>query len=129
MLNISYLSNIGDKAILNIFLLLNLEEKWIFKMISNRNLVTLFNLFVCIHINYVNGYPCKDGSDSDDCTCFTGTSGAIGTCNCSPTSVRQGQPCASYLVDGNAVDSVRLQYIYYELTNSWILKFLSSGVC
>ncbi len=78
-------------------------------MISNINLIILFHLFVCIHINYGSGYECSDDSYSNDCTCSTGTSGAIGTCNCAaktPTNVRQGQPCASYLVGGNAVDSV-----------------------
>jgi hypothetical protein len=74
-------------------------------MISNRNLVMLFHLFVCIHINYEAGYSCFDGSNSNDCTCSTGTSGAMGTCICSPTtSVRQGQPCAYDSVNG--VDSV-----------------------
>jgi hypothetical protein len=69
-------------------------------MISNLNLVMLFHLFVCIHFNYVNGYPCKDGSAHGDCTCSTGT------CICSATSVRQGQPCASYSVSGVTADSV-----------------------
>ncbi len=64
----------------------------------------LFHLIVCILINYVNGYNCFDGTTHSDCTCSTGTSGAIGTCICSPTSVRQGQLCAYDLV--NAVDSV-----------------------
>ncbi len=76
-------------------------------MILNTNLITLFHLFVCIHINYGGGYPCKDGSDSIDCSCSTGTTGAIGTCNCAaktPTNVRQGQICAYDLV--NSVDSV-----------------------
>ncbi len=88
-------------------------------MILNRNLVMLFHLFMCIHINYGGGYPCWDGSKSIDCTCSTGTPGAIGTCNCatrSPANVRQGQPCAYDSVNG--ADSVRLQYIYCELTNS-----------
>ncbi len=76
-------------------------------MILNTKLIILFHIFVCIHINYVNGYPCFDGSASFDCTCSTGTSGAIGTCNClakTPTNIRQGQPCAYDTV--NAVDSV-----------------------
>ncbi len=75
-------------------------------MISNLNLFILFNLFVCIHINYVNGYDCFDGSESEDCECSTGDSGAIGTCICSATSVRHGQPCASYSVSGETIDSV-----------------------
>ncbi len=73
-------------------------------MISNRNLVMLFHLFVRIHINYVNGYPCLDGSDSNACTCSTGNTGAIGTCFCNPTNVRQAKRCAYDLVNG--VDSV-----------------------
>ncbi len=77
-------------------------------MILYTKLIILSHLFVCIHINYVNAiYPCFDGSKSDDCTCSTGMSGAIGTCNClvkTPTNVRQGQPCAYDTV--NAVDSV-----------------------
>ncbi len=76
-------------------------------MILNRNLFILFNLIVCIHINCVNAYSCFDGSDSNDCSCSTGTSGAIGTCNCAtktPTNVRQGQPCEYDSV--NKVDSV-----------------------
>ncbi len=49
--------------------------------------------------------PCKDGSARNACACSTGTSGAIGTCNCSPQTLnRQGQPCAYDTV--NAVDSV-----------------------
>ncbi len=75
-------------------------------MISNRNLITLFHLFVCININY--GYPCFDGSNSNDCACSTVTQiGVIGTCNCAaktPANVRQGQLCAYDSV--NAVDSV-----------------------
>ncbi len=75
------------------------------KMILNINSFILFHLFVCIHINFVNGYKCFDGSDSDDCTCSTGAQiGVIGICICKKTSVRQGQPCAYDLV--NAVDSV-----------------------
>ncbi len=78
-------------------------------MISNRNLVMLFHLFVCIYVIYGggNGYSCKDGSYSDHCWCSTSTSGAIGTCTCAaktPTNVRQGQPCSYDSV--NAIDSV-----------------------
>ncbi len=74
-------------------------------MILNTKLIILFHLFVCIHIIYGGGglgYSCFDGSKSIDCECSTGTSGAIGTCNCLHQSVRQGQPCA-YV---NGVDSV-----------------------
>ncbi len=76
-------------------------------MISKRNLVMLFHLFVCIHINYGGGYPCLDGSQNYDCSCSTGTSGTIGTCSCAaktPTNVRKGQPCAYDSAKG--VDSV-----------------------
>ncbi len=72
-------------------------------MISNINSAILFHLLICIHINYVMG-ACKDGSNRDDCTCSTGNTGAIGTCICIPTNVRQGQPCAYDTV--NDVDSV-----------------------
>ncbi len=70
-------------------------------MLSNPAI--LFHVLICIHINYVMG-SCKDGSNKGDCTCLIGTSGAIGTCDCSPASVRQGQPCAYDSV--NLVDSV-----------------------
>ncbi len=76
-------------------------------MILNRNIFILCHLFICIHIYIVNGYKCFDGSTHTECACSTGTSGAIGTCNCdprSPANVRQGQPC-SYDT-ANSVDSV-----------------------
>jgi hypothetical protein len=73
-------------------------------MILDKNLFILFHVFVCIHINYVNGNDCFDGSSTTDCTCSTGMSGIIGTCICSPVSVRQGLPCAYDSVNG--VDSV-----------------------
>jgi hypothetical protein len=81
-------------------------------MIVKTNLIILIHLFICIHIIYGGGpvptsFLCLDGSTSSDCTCSTGTSGAIGTCNCiakSPINVRQGQICSFDSV--NAVDSV-----------------------
>jgi hypothetical protein len=88
-------------------------------MISNRNLVMLFHLFICIHINYVNGYSCFDGSNSEDCECSTGTSGAIGTCICSETSVRQGQPCAYDLV--NAIDSASYNILEMNLKKPFMI--------
>ena len=76
-------------------------------MILNASFFILCHLLICIHIYNVNGYNCFDGTTHSDCTCSTGTSGAIGTCNCAPSSpanVRQGQPCA--YDTANAVDSV-----------------------
>ena len=78
-------------------------------MIFETNLIILFHLFICIHTIYGAGtaFLCLDGSTSSDCTCSTGTSGAIGTCNClakTPTNVRQGQICSYDSV--NAIDSV-----------------------
>jgi hypothetical protein len=77
-------------------------------MIFETNLIILFHLFICIHIIYAGtSFQCLDGSASSDCTCSTGTSGAIGTCNClakTPTNVRQGQICSYDSV--NAIDSV-----------------------
>ncbi len=88
-------------------------------MISNRNIFILCHLFVCIHIIYGGGgYSCIDGSYSEDCTCSTGTSGTIGTCNCAaktPTNVRQGQRCAYDLV--NLVDSVSFTILKMNLKN------------
>ncbi len=85
-------------------------------MISNPAI--LFHVLICIHISCMG--PCFDGSNSYDCTCSTVTQiGVIGTCNCAaktPANVRQGHRCAYDTV--NSVDSVRLQYIYCELTNS-----------
>jgi hypothetical protein len=82
-------------------------------MILNTNLIILFNLIVRMHI--IQGgdeYSCFDGSKSDDCACSTGTSGAIGTCTCSPTTVvRQGQQCSYDSV--NQVDSVSVSYSIY----------------
>ncbi len=78
-------------------------------MIFNSNLFIIFHSCICIHVNYVNGYDCFDGTTHSDCTCSTGTSGAIGTCICQsrlPANVRQGQPCAK----DNGVDSV--SYIF-----------------
>jgi hypothetical protein len=78
-------------------------------MILNKNLICVFYLFTCINIIYGSGlgYSCFDGSKSEDCSCSTGTSGTIGTCNCAtktPINVRQGQQCAYDSVNG--VDSV-----------------------
>ncbi len=83
-------------------------------MILNTNLITLFHLFVCIHIiDYVKGYKCFDDSESDDCKCSTGTqTGKIGTCTCSPTTVvRHGQQCS--FDSANQVDSVSVSYSIY----------------
>ncbi len=74
-------------------------------MFSNMNLITLTIFLI---FTFVNG-GCWDGSSNGDCTCSTGTSGAIGTCTCSQASVRQGQQCAYDSVNG--VDSVR--YIFF----------------
>ena len=70
-------------------------------MTSNINLIILT---ICMILTLVNG-GCWDGSSNGDCSCTTGTSGAIGTCTCSKISVRQGQQCAYDLT--NEVDSVR----------------------
>jgi len=96
-------------------------------MISNRNLVMLFHLFVRMHIIYGGsglGYSCFDGSYSEDCICSTGTSGAIGTCNCAaktPTNVRQGQRCAYDSV--NLVDSVSYKILEMNLKKTLMIAY------
>ncbi len=79
-------------------------------MILNNKLIILFHLYVGIHINCVNGKSCFDNSSTSDCTCSTGTSGAIGICDCISFSVRQGQPCAYDSVNG--VDSVSSRKVF-----------------
>ncbi len=63
-------------------------------------LTFLFHLFICISVNYVNGWTCYDGTSHTACRCSV-TTGGLGTCNC-PTSVRHNKPCAKV----NGVDSV-----------------------
>ena len=70
-------------------------------MISNMNLIILTIFLIP---TFVHG-KCWDGSSKEDCACTTNTTGAIGFCNCSNISVRQGQQCA--YDSSNLVDSVR----------------------
>jgi hypothetical protein len=86
-------------------------------MISNMNLIilTIFMIFTFVYGG------CWDGSSKEDCACTTNTTGAIGFCNCSKISVRQGQQCAYDSLNG--VDSVR--YFLPTLSQSVIFRELS----